>query len=289
MTNVKSDPLAALVDVPVEGGANTGGAGQQPIESPKNGGGRPAPMATNADRRFDGGAKDVPPSERHRASNDDSLGFESDSSVDAGLMDLSVLVDRALAFSERWQEAYRPEIFRVALDVLRGENSNVAPNASSRQMQSSAREVDTDSIRGPAGDIERGGILGPPEKLARALNVDLDAVERTIHFDDAGKFQILGRVPGKAKKEQQTNCALAYLYIKEMALATRLVDIEELRQLCTDQGCYDQANFTANFRRDADAGLLREQGDKNSRTRRYMLTQKGVAAGAELLTELVNQ
>jgi len=104
-----------------------------------------------------------------------------------------------------------------------------------------------------------------------------------VHIGDNGQISILGRIEGRTKKELQTKYTLVYLYVKEMALGTRMVDVEELRKLCIDQGCYDAGNFTGNYKKDVSAGLIREDGTKGARTRRYILGQKGVAEGGALL------
>jgi hypothetical protein len=132
-------------------------------------------------------------------------------------------------------------------------------------------------------------IVGAYEKLARALDVDIDSVERFLKVGDAGKLHILARIDGKTKRELQTKYVLAYLYVKEVAFGERLVSVAELRSLCMDHGCYDLANFAGYLGKDASGGLLREQGEKGARARKYLLTKKGLDAAAELLREIVAQ
>jgi hypothetical protein len=187
-------------------------------------------------------------------------------------------ISRARSFAERWDGPYRAEVFRVALELL-----------------VNARTIPTDPARlqrdhpGPAITRALGAGSSATDKVARHSQLTPDEVERTVTFGENEKIVILARIPGSSKKELQTQYSLLYLYLSEIGLGSRLVDIEELRKLCVEQGCYDTNNFTANFRKDVQSGLLREQGEKGGRTRRYLLSQKGILAAADLFRTLARQ
>jgi hypothetical protein len=204
---------------------------------------------------------------------------------------LDSAVQRAQAYAERWGEPYRLEIFRMALArLLSASQPFEATSEIATPVQSDGSPRPPSRASRSSQDLRSGNGPTPVEKLARALNGDAGAVERALQISPDGKVSILGRLTGRSKKELQTRYTLVYLYVKEIALSTRLVDIEELRELCDEQGCYDLSNFTGNFRKDVESGLLREQqGEKGSRARRYMLSQSGVAEGAALLRQLVEQ
>jgi hypothetical protein len=229
-------------------------------------------------------------------------------SAEAALEALTPAIEHAQAFAERWPVTYRPEIFRAALAHLLGDAgadglaNGVAADGGlgGHVRRGRAAQGSVQTTHGATADVGgilpnhpahrvAGGTVGPIEKLARALGVDADAVERTVHIDEDGRISILGRLAGKARKELQTRYSLVYLYVKEMGLGVRMVDIEELRALCIEHGCYDQANFTGNYKKDVTAGLIREDGGKGTRARRYMLSQKGVAEGNSVLRTMVEQ
>ncbi len=215
---------------------------------------------------------------------------------DADLLKLAAVINRAKSFAEGWEEPYRNEIFRVTVGHLLGHSQT--KSIATRSAHTFGGSIPIHRPGGSqVGDSREGGtafnsvvgIFGPLDKLAKAINTDVDAVERAVHIDDEGKVAVLGRLEGRGKKELQTRYSLVYLYVKEMALGNRMVDVEELRALCVDQGCYDQGNFIGNYKRDVVAGLLREHGEKGARSRRYMLSQKGVGMAADLLREMASQ
>lgn len=216
---------------------------------------------------------------------------ESDSPL-SPLERLATVIEPAQAFAERWPAPYRLDVFRLAIgELLRGQRDD--HRSAVEPIRSPERSSNSGALSSTSGPIQRIAVaptgLTPVEKLGRALGVDGQSVERAVSITDAGAVAILGRLLGKTKKELQTRYSLVYLYVKEIALGNRMVDIEELRTLCIDQGCYDLGNFTGNFKKDVQAGLLREQSDKGSRARRYMLSQKGLVEAAGYLRSLVDQ
>jgi hypothetical protein len=212
---------------------------------------------------------------------------------------LSPLVERARAYADRWPAEYKADVFRAALRILldfEGGELGAAENGGLSRMDGSlstvrrrpAPHVGQNLLFGQSAARPTSGAKGSADKLARSLGVEIDAVDRTVHIDEDGRIAILGRVDGKTRKELQTKYSLVYLYVKEIALASRMVDVEDLRAVCVEHGCYDPANFTSNYRKDVTAGLIREDA-KGARNRRYMLTQKGLAEGAALLGAMVAQ
>jgi len=206
-----------------------------------------------------------------------------------GLDALAPIVERARMFAERWDAPYRPEIFRLAMERLVNRTN---PTAAVRVHGSGAKR---DSLAGFGGGIVgvapgATALLNPTEKLARQIEADPDAVDRVVQFEDGGKVVVLARIEAKTRRELQIKYGLVHLYIKEIALGARLVDIDELRAVCLDHGCYDQNNFTGNYKKAQQDGLMREQPtEKGSRSRRYVLTQKGMNEAAALMRELVLQ
>ena len=175
--------------------------------------------------------------------------------------ELSSRVESALSFAERWPAPYRQTIFEFALH-------HVEP--------------------GPVGvRIPPGSTPGSPYgRLAEALGVPQEAVERAVDIDEGGSIRILGRLNGASVRELQTSYALVFCLVKEKALGVRHADIEELRQLCTEQGCYDRGNFTTNFRHAVKHGLLREVPPSNGRGRQYLATNSGLEQAADALRAL---
>jgi hypothetical protein len=125
--------------------------------------------------------------------------------------------------------------------------------------------------------------------LAGKLNVAAEDLERAVIIGDDGNITLLGHVDGRTKKELQTSYGLVYCFVKEHALGEPLVDVEELRRLCVAHACYDAANFTANYAKDVRAGVLREDGGKGARSRRYRATKRGLDEAAVLLREMIAQ
>ena len=210
--------------------------------------------------------------------------------------ELSSAVERAQEYADRFDKAYRPEIFRVALDLLLSGGTTPVRGTSRElaQTQGNVRTYARDTARSASAqdgtsEVRPSGSLTPIQKLARALDVDVVSVQRIVHFRDDSGIDIIGRVPGDAKRELQRKYSLVYLYVKEKALGEQKADVEELRTLCLDHGCYDVANFTANFRRDGKSGYLREIGSHGSRSRQYMATKKGLDEAEALLREMAKE
>jgi hypothetical protein len=197
---------------------------------------------------------------------------EKSTALEASLSDLDDLVAKAIEFAERWAEPYRSVVFEVALERL--------SNAKRSPVSGSTRSgLERQSLRERRGEQE-----GPLERLAGALGMDVDAVSRTVELSGDGQLRILGRLDGNSTRELQNSYSVVYCYIKEKALGEQQVAIDELRRLCAAHGCYDQANFTAYFRRDE---LVREVGTRGSRDKRYLASKRGLEVGERLLRQMI--
>ena len=220
----------------------------------------------------------------------DSSATESSPGLDV----LDSAIERAQEYAERWAAPYRQEVFRIAVAHLLGA---VGAGSGGRTLNDQTSEPEHSPGRWrkplpPSGLVadETGPTgLALLDKLAHALGVESTALERVVQISPDGVIALLGRLPGKSTRELQTRYSLVYLYVKEVALGVRLVDVEELRNLCIAEGCYDLSNFAGNFRKDVDAGLLRGSGEKGARSRRYMLSQTGLAESAALIRQMVEQ
>ena len=200
------------------------------------------------------------------------------------LENLIPLIEAARQFAERWDETYRSSIFRIALERLLG---GVAGVSTQREHRIAVRHVIADKPHDGADEGGRAG--GAYQRLARSLNIDVDSVERLVDIDETGRVHILARIDGLSNRERQAKYSAVYLYLKEVGLGERMVDIGELRTLCVEHGCYDMANFTGNFAKDVTAGVLRQQGDRGARSRKFLLSKKGLDAAAVLLQQLAGQ
>jgi hypothetical protein len=215
------------------------------------------------------------------------------------LEELMPAVELAIQFAEPWPAIYRPEIFRSALARLLSSLqtnptlSHPLETGSIASAQHTAGATSVHRTSAPARDLSgtlpSDQIEPPIEKLARALGLGVETVERAVRANSDGRIAILGRPDGRGKHELQTRYTLTFLYIKEVAYGIRMVDIEALRSLCIEHACYDQGNFTGNYKKDVAAGLLREEGTKGSRVRRYMLSRRGLEEAADLLRTMAEQ
>jgi hypothetical protein len=184
------------------------------------------------------------------------------------LAQLRVAVQEAVDFASDWPEEYRPKVFDAALDELRG-----VPTREPRTT--------------PAGGTAIRSVAIPAEGLegiAQEIDVDLEALARTIEIDAEGRVSVLGRIDGRATSQLQVRYSLVYCYVRERALGQFSTPIDELRTLCQAHGCYDMKNFTSYFRTASD--VIREIGDKGAHDRAYRLAPRGMEAARALLKEM---
>lgn len=188
------------------------------------------------------------------------------------LIELKTLIDDCIAFAEQWEEPYRPHIFQAALTLMSGSGQ-----------ASSLPEMPTKEV-GPQAQDNSGT---PLSKLAQSTGVDLDLLNRVVEIDDEDNIQILGRLDSDSDSvsELQNKYSVVYTFIKEKALGTRAVDIEELRELCRRHGCYNSANFTQYFRKDF---RLRENKGEG-RAKKYIATRQGLEEAAALIRQMAEE
>lgn len=202
---------------------------------------------------------------------------------------LTPTVELARGFAERWEAAYRPAIFSIAMEMLLGQLPNKRSEALSPETRAArSRPLQSSGESSRSDDLLKES-LDPAAKIARKLEIQTEDVERAVLFGEDDRITLIGHIEGTTKRELQTRYALIYCFIKEIAFGDALVDIEELRRLCIDHGCYDLANFTGNFRKDVKTGLMREIGVRGSRSRQYRLAKKGLDEAAALLREIAEQ
>jgi hypothetical protein len=178
-------------------------------------------------------------------------------------------IQKAVDFAETWGKEYRSSIFDIAISRLL--TGGIQPSNTRVHV---ARPGIGKSLSGESALF----------KLAQHLSVEPSALTRVVEIEEDGTIHIMGRATGEAKRELQLKYSAIYCYIKEKALGQQQVDIEELRHLCITMGCYDPANFTANFRRDS---WLRESGAKGSRDKRYVASVRGLSEAEQLLRDMI--
>ncbi len=206
------------------------------------------------------------------------------------LAELAPLVDRAVDFAKQWDSPYRPYIFQLAIARLTaGLPSSPAGAAGGAHLAYLGASVPEGTVPTSVGGTPRTAVLAATTKIARVLGLDPTALERVVDIGPDGSVRILGRIDANTNRDLQTLYSLLYCYIKEIGLGARSVDIEELRALCKEHGCYDLANFTANFKKACDDGLLREISETGGRGRRYLATKRGLERAAELLRKMAEE
>lgn len=194
------------------------------------------------------------------------------------LGELGRIVDRAVEFAKQWEAPYRSHIFELAVaQLIRGLQPTSLPEVAG------VRNPATGTTATPVDEDLSSSATG---KVSRMLGVDPVTIERIVHIDADGKLQIVGRLDGKARRELQIRYSLAYCFVKEIGLGQRDVDIEELRALCIEHGCYDAPNFTANFKKAMKDGLLLEVGGKVGRNRRFRASKRGLDEAAVILRQI---
>lgn len=203
----------------------------------------------------------------------------ADRAVSDPLEDLTPIVDRAVEFSKRWEPPYQSHIFELAIaQLIRG----LQPSSLSLLTEVTGAPKPTTTPATGDEELSNSAIA----KVSRVLAVHPATIERVVHIDSDGKLQIVGRLDGKTRRELQIRYSLAYCFVKEVGLGQRDVDIEELRALCIEHGCYDAPNFTANFKKAMKDGLLLEVGGKVGRNRRFRASKRGLDEAADILRQI---
>jgi hypothetical protein len=192
------------------------------------------------------------------------------------LTGLREVLAEAATFADQFEERYRTAAFDRAADYL------LAERRSDRAFTDS---LPTEVRVGTSATAALKASDDPMTRLAAALQVAPQFVARAIELSGGGKIRILGRIDGSSVRELQVRYTLVYCYVREKGFGEQQTGIEELRELCISQSCYDQANFTAYFRRAED--LIREVGARGTREKRYLASRRGLEEGERLLRILV--
>lgn len=183
------------------------------------------------------------------------------------------LVEAAIEFAEQYDEQYRPAIVQALL-------STRATPVRGSGVQKNKPEQRTQEIS--VTPISHGGLAS----LAKEIDVDPRALSRIVDVSDDGAVQILARIDGRSKAKRAYQYAALYCFIREKALGQLDTDIEELRSLCEQHGCYDAPNFQRNFRNN---DYLLEIGNRGTRVgKRYRLSSEGEDAARRILKELLS-
>jgi hypothetical protein len=201
-----------------------------------------------------------------------------ETSVWKRLEQLRPSIDAAYEFAENWPEVYRPEVFRLAMEMLSGHEPRVDPVVARPQAK---------LVNAPVGPASESLLDDPLTRLAAALGVDVPDLERAVHFTPDTPPQILGRIEGKSVRDSQIKYSVVYCYVQEFALRNRHISIEDLRRLCIEHACYDKQNFSTNFKKASEDDLLREIAERAGGTRKLMATKKGLELGAQILREMI--
>ena len=100
------------------------------------------------------------------------------------------------------------------------------------------------------------------------------------YIDDVtGDVQILKSVPGKGKASKAKNVALILLYAKDDTVSS-----SEVIKHCTDQACFDQANFSSTFKK-KDGCFIRQGNGQNWTLK---LTVPGKEKAVALLESMID-
>jgi hypothetical protein len=95
--------------------------------------------------------------------------------------------------------------------------------------------------------------------------------------------KIIKSVSGSSKAERTKQVALIYLWAKK-SVGIDNVPASEIRTQCTDQGCFDQANFSAHIKKAKNYIIV--DGKQGSSLCTYKLTFPGTEEAERTLKEM---
>src|SRR5437867_244617 len=113
---------------------------------------------------------------------------------DRRLANLRTAVQEAVEFAAEWPDQFQPKVFDAALDELRG----VSP---SEPRTTPPTGTSIRSVTIPAEGLDG---------IAQEVDVDLEALARTVEIDSEGRVSILGRIDGRATSQLQVRYAIVY-------------------------------------------------------------------------------
>lgn len=182
------------------------------------------------------------------------------------------LIDAARAVAENYEEPYRTVVFETLLKTGQPRQDVSAPPQAESRIEGPETVV-AEEAEGLAGAAQEAGV--PVEALRRIVE---------IHESDED-LELLVQIGGDTRSEKANHATAVYLFLREQLFGHLEVDSEDVRELCKQQGAYDSANFTKNFRNN---DLILERGKRGSPKKRYRLSQQGVEAAKEILRDVLD-
>jgi hypothetical protein len=125
-----------------------------------------------------------------------------------------------------------------------------------------------------------------PEKLASALEVELERLRNIIDFSD-DDFHIIVNIPGNTDSDKQKNSALIILTIRYYCLGDREIPSNELRNRMRDLGIGSLINMASNL--NSIRNFIIRCGKPRSPATRYRITDPGIREGLRLLKQLLQK
>jgi hypothetical protein len=111
----------------------------------------------------------------------------------------------------------------------------------------------------------------------------IDSYKNIYALDDGEVRLLLNEIPGSSYSEQTTNAALLYLFGKNLSGSEQdEFDTDEIRDLCKQYGCLDEANFMRHLKSDKRAFIVKGSGQSHT----IKLTHPGRQDAKELIREI---
>ncbi len=132
------------------------------------------------------------------------------------------------------------------------------------------------------------GLKSPPEAMPlpedeQVGNVNNDKkFDRVLHIEDK-EVKIIKRIPGENNAKKTLNTALIYLWAKR-STGTNSVSYQEIRDICSEQGCLDSSNFSSTLKNAREYIIV--DGKRRSSDKVCKLTLPGVEQAEGLLEGL---
>lgn len=154
-------------------------------------------------------------------------------------------LDTFIEFSRKFPAAYRPVILEHLLRVDAAERGVLVGGAGpgDARLAPQGPAAGTTAMSGATSNVDPV-ILD----VAQEINVSPELVDRRLVTVLDGRPEIRYRSEDVSKAKRQVEYALVYIYVLEK-LGQEGANLEELRQLCIQRRCYDQANFMATYKR----------------------------------------
>lgn len=126
-------------------------------------------------------------------------------------------------------------------------------------------------------------IISSEDKYLKVFGVEKEKVDMVIHTD-INDFKIISKKVKGSNADKQIAYSLMYCLAKEFYGQTE-ASFSELRELCTEYGCLDDANFASIFKRNNDTFII--IGKPKSKSKSLKLTFPGRKKAQELIASLV--